>query len=159
MQRKIFHTHILAKMNFQMFKYAKIEERREDSRRFCGTVTPHTAGATAPKSPRVVWRGRSPSNFNPQGQLRRPEDSDFCEAELALRKQKFIPYSLRSICKRQIDSASRNVLAQIEYLRQHALRPEISAEISAKTAILSPTRSSQGVSPKAPTHVLQKPID
>jgi hypothetical protein len=28
------------------------------------------------------------------------------------------------------------VLAQIENLRQHALRPEISAEISAKTVVL-----------------------
>ncbi len=28
--------------------------------------------------PGVAWRGRSPSAFHPQGQLRRPEDSDFC---------------------------------------------------------------------------------
>ena len=52
--------------------------------------------------------------------------TNFAFGKIALREQKSIPYSLRSICLWQIDSALRNVLAQIENLRQHALRPEIS---------------------------------
>ena len=44
------------------------------------------------KSPGEVWRGRGPSDLNPQDRLSRFED-DSCGAELALREQKSIPLS------------------------------------------------------------------
>ena len=55
-------------------------------------------------NPGVVWRGRGPSDLNPQDRLCRFEEN-FCEGQLAAREQKFIPFSLRSICLWQIDPA------------------------------------------------------
>ncbi len=56
------------------------------------------------KTPGVVRRGRGPSDLNPQDRLCRFEEN-FCEGQLAAREQKFIPFSLRSICLWQIDPA------------------------------------------------------
>ena len=69
------------------------------------------------QKPGVVWRGRSPFNYNPQGWLRRPEDSDFCAGSAAKRRR------------------PEQIIATLQFLR-----PEISVEISAKTVILLPIR-------------------
>ena len=42
------------------------------------------------ENPGVVWRGHSPSKYNPQQRPARYEDH-FCEAEHALREQKRFP--------------------------------------------------------------------
>ncbi|MBQ3760677.1 MAG: hypothetical protein II875_01550 [Clostridia bacterium] len=44
------------------------------------------------QNPGEAWRGRSPSNLNPQDRLRRFEEN-FCEGQLAAREQKFIHLS------------------------------------------------------------------
>ena len=44
------------------------------------------------ETPGVVWKGRSPSKWNPQQRPVRCEEH-FCEAEHALREQKCFPYA------------------------------------------------------------------
>jgi len=88
------------------------------------------------KSPREVWRGHSPSNFNPQDRLCRFEDgflrSGACPAGVKILSAQFevdLPLANRS-------RLWRDALVQIKDLKQRALRPEKSADFSAKTAIL-----------------------
>ena len=49
--------------------------------------SPGCLGKIATPNPREVWRDRSPSNFNPQGWLCHPEDSDFCVRSAAKRRR------------------------------------------------------------------------
>ncbi len=68
-------------------------------------------------SPGRLGGAAAPPIFNPQGQLCRPEDSDFCAGSEAQRRR------------------PEQIIATLQFLR-----PEISAEISAKTVILLPNR-------------------
>ena len=75
-----------------------------------------------PQSPRVAWRGRSSSKFQSAGVAPPPRGQRFLWRERRRPEQ---------------------IIATLQFLR-----PEISAEISAKTVILSPKLSSPGVSTK-----------
>ncbi|MBQ4226873.1 MAG: hypothetical protein II697_01605, partial [Clostridia bacterium] len=72
---------------------------------------------TSAKRPQGGLEGQSPSNYYPQGQLCRPEDSDFCAGSEAKRRR------------------PEQIIASLRFLR-----PETSAEVSAKTVILLPIR-------------------
>ena len=118
----------------------------------CSTPTPFRRAAALAQQPREAWRGRSPSNNNPQGQLRRPEDSDFCAGSEAQRRR---PEQIIATLQFEVDLPLanqsrlwRDASAQIKDLRRCALRPEIPAGISAKTVNLLPIRLQLDVSTK-----------
>ncbi|MBQ3760667.1 MAG: hypothetical protein II875_01500 [Clostridia bacterium] len=88
------------------------------------------------QNPRMAWRGRSPSNLNPQRRHVRREDgflrSGACPAGVKILSLQFevdLPLANRS-------RLWRDALVQIKDLKQRALRPKNAAAFLAKTVNL-----------------------